>query len=312
MFFVIRYLIAVCLMLLAGASSAQNLTGTWQGEMGTYQILQINIVQNGDKICGYTWDHLAYDEQDFCRAHFEGQFDKKSHSLSITGNSFIENSGTHILMQLDLQHKYVNDEEVLYHEPTLLEKMAAFLSRQPVETKIYLKKVSNRPSEFISGMKICFEEKTKDTLVERKIVKKPADSLAIINPPIEPVKDSMSQPIPIDKRKNSEQSHITVETKFINLKVYDNAIVDGDTVSIYYNGKILLSRQLLSEKAIEINLELDERQTRHEITLFAHNLGSIPPNTALVVITAGKKRYELFASASLEENAVLVFDYKPK
>jgi hypothetical protein len=94
--------------------------------------------------------------------------------------------------------------------------------------------------------------------------------------------------------------------------VYDNAIMDGDTVSILYNGKLLLSHQLLSEKAIEINLVLDEKKTRHEITLFAENLGSIPPNTALVVITAGDKRYELFASASLEENAVLVFDYRPK
>jgi hypothetical protein len=88
--------------------------------------------------------------------------------------------------------------------------------------------------------------------------------------------------------------------------------MDGDTVSILYNGKMLLTHQLLSEKGIELNIELDEKQTRHEITLFAENLGSIPPNTALVVITAGKKRYELFASASLEENAVLVFNYKPQ
>ncbi|MEO6540012.1 MAG: hypothetical protein ABIN74_03430, partial [Ferruginibacter sp.] len=95
-------------------------------------------------------------------------------------------------------------------------------------------------------------------------------------------------------------------------KVYDNALIDGDTVSIFYNDKLLLTHKLLSEKAIEINLELDEKQTHHEIVLFAENLGSIPPNTALVVITAGEKRYELFASASLEENAVLVFDYRPK
>jgi hypothetical protein len=88
--------------------------------------------------------------------------------------------------------------------------------------------------------------------------------------------------------------------------------MDGDTVSILYNGKMLLTHQLLSEKGIELNIELDEKQTSHEITLFAENLGSIPPNTALIVITAGTRRYELFASASLEENAVLVFEYKPK
>jgi hypothetical protein len=46
--------------------------------------------------------------------------------------------------------------------------------------------------------------------------------------------------------------------------------------------------------------------------MFAENLGSIPPNTALIVVTAGNKRYELRSKASLEENAVLLFEYKTK
>jgi hypothetical protein len=46
--------------------------------------------------------------------------------------------------------------------------------------------------------------------------------------------------------------------------------------------------------------------------MFAENLGSIPPNTALIVVTAGTKRYELHSSASLEENAVMLFEYKPE
>jgi len=32
----------------------------------------------------------------------------------------------------------------------------------------------------------------------------------------------------------------------------------------------------------------------------------------LVVVTAGDKRYELFAKADLSENAVLVFEYRKK
>ena len=61
-----------------------------------------------------------------------------------------------------------------------------------------------------------------------------------------------------------------------------------------------------------IDLALDETSKTHEIILYAENLGSIPPNTALIVVNAGNKRYELHASASLEENAVLVFEYAPK
>jgi len=47
----------------------------------------------------------------------------------------------------------------------------------------------------------------------------------------------------------------------------------------------------------------------HEFILVANNLGRIPPNTALMRITAGLKVYELFASTSLSENASVVIIY---
>jgi hypothetical protein len=112
-------------------------------------------------------------------------------------------------------------------------------------------------------------------------------------------------------RKQTTQSKLVINTNQINLKLYDNGVVDNDTISIFYNGRLLVSHQRLSEKAVELNITLDEKTSVHEITLFAENLGGIPPNTALVVITAGDKRYELRSSASLEENAVLVFEYRP-
>ncbi len=116
----------------------------------------------------------------------------------------------------------------------------------------------------------------------------------------------------MNERKQQQQSRLVVNVKRINLKVYDNGVVDNDTVSIFYNGKLLLSHKRLSEQAIEFNIDLDENVTEHAITLFAENLGGIPPNTAVIVVTAGDKRYELRSKASLEENAVLVFDYRPK
>ena len=124
--------------------------------------------------------------------------------------------------------------------------------------------------------------------------------------------DALLIPEQMAKRKNTKEGHVVVNTKIITLNVYDNGIVDGDTVSIFLNGKLLLSHQQISEKPIVINIELDENIVSNEIILFAENLGCIPPNTALVVVTAGDKRYELFSKANLEENAVLVFEYKPK
>ncbi len=113
-------------------------------------------------------------------------------------------------------------------------------------------------------------------------------------------------------RKNTVFSRIPVSVTNITLDIFDNGTIDGDTISVYYNNKLLVSNRGLTDKAITVQLMLDEKAPQHEIVMFAHNLGSISPNTATIVVKAGEKRYELRSSASLTENAVLVLEYKPK
>lgn len=335
---------------------AQNLTGTWEGDLGNDQFLQLNIIQTGNQICGYTYDHVIRDKRSYCKAFFEGRYDRQRQVLIIEGKYFLKNSGSHTLMKMNLNYKTVRGTEVLEERPRPANIFSDFFrefgifesnpfQQQANAQYVYLKKISDQPIEYNDLMLDCIarDKKKTDTVVKK--ISPPKDSLPpvvqVITPerpkdstvpavkiiipekakdstplvavtPAEKPKDSIALLKTLEQRKNKEQSRIEVGVKTINLKVYDNAIMDGDTVSIIYNGKMLLTHQQLSEKAIELNIELDEKQTRHEIILFAENLGSIPPNTALIVITAGNKRYELFASASLEENAVLVFDYRPK
>jgi hypothetical protein len=204
----------------------------------------------------------------------------------------------------------------------------------------HLKKVSAYPAPLPGNMPPCFpeEKKQKQPEIKKPVPQKPVDTVKLVPVTVlKPVDSARAKPVTITKpvdipklspvvkkdtlqeavkkmiaRKNNTISRLPIDVKNIRLDVYDNAIVDGDTVTIFYNGKVLVSKQRLSESPIVINLELDEKAPLHEITLFAENLGSIPPNTALIVVTAGDKRYELHSSASLEENAVLVFEYKPK
>lgn len=114
------------------------------------------------------------------------------------------------------------------------------------------------------------------------------------------------------ERIQTEQSRVVIHSNHLNLKLFDNGTVDGDTVSVFYNGKLLVSHKGLSEKPINLDIDLDSTVSIHKITLYAENLGSIPPNTAMIIVTAGNKRFELRSKASLEENAVLVFEYQPE
>lgn len=338
-----RYIIPSLIILLTSHLSAQDITGTWEGDLGRDQFLQLNIIQNGDKLCGYTWDYVRRDQQSTCKAYFEATYNKREDKWLFTGTAFFKNSGSHTLMKLSLKYRKSRGnhflEGVSINEPEdplffFRDETDPFRFMRPKDDLVFLKKVSNTPSEILEQMKDCYEkkkktfakvdkiipaDKAKDTVAKKDTVarilppaEKTKDTIVKKLPPVEKPGDSLALPRELVKRKNSEQSHLEVNVKTITLNVYDNAVVDGDTISVFYNGKLLLSHQRLSEKPIVINLTLDEKQTRHEIVLFAENLGSIPPNTALIVIYAGDKRYELFSSASLEENAVLVFDYIPK
>jgi hypothetical protein len=48
----------------------------------------------------------------------------------------------------------------------------------------------------------------------------------------------------------------------------------------------------------------------HELIMVAENLGSIPPNTSLMIITAAKQRFQVFISSSEQKNAKIAIDLK--
>ena len=83
MFPVKRYVISLSLALLVINLPAQNITGTWEGDLGSDQFLQLNIIQTGDKICGYTRDYVKADSRSFCKAFFEGYFDRQRNCRNI-------------------------------------------------------------------------------------------------------------------------------------------------------------------------------------------------------------------------------------
>ena len=66
-----------------------------------------------------------------------------------------------------------------------------------------------------------------------------------------------------------------------------------------------LTHQELQAKAFNLYLHLDSTREVNEISMFAENLGRLPPNTALMVVTDGTHRYEVFMSSSLTENATI-------
>lgn len=104
---------------------------------------------------------------------------------------------------------------------------------------------------------------------------------------------------------------VKVDTGTLRLDFYDNGQVDGDSITVLVNGKVVLSHQRLTGQAVTTYVRIDLGNPFQEIEMVAENLGSIPPNTALLIITAGDKQHRLFLSSSEAKSAVVRFVYDP-
>lgn len=107
------------------------------------------------------------------------------------------------------------------------------------------------------------------------------------------------------QRATEYQKEIEVATDSIQVDFYDNGEIDGDSISVFFNGKLLGSNLRLSTRSVHLNIKLDTTMEVNELSMFANNLGSIPPNTALMLVSDGKTRYEVRLSSSLDKNAAV-------
>lgn len=125
--------------------------------------------------------------------------------------------------------------------------------------------------------------------------------------------DCESGPITLSRMRESafkEIPEINVDTGEIRLDFYDNGQIDDDSISVGINDKLVLTHQKLGAEPITTFIRIDLNNTFQEVEMIAENLGSIPPNTALLIITAGKKRYELFLTSSDQKSAKVRFVYE--
>jgi len=263
---------------------AQNFNGIWKGELtqesgGCYPHyfieLQINFKNN--EITGKALDY--YDTGKFVKLNFNGRYNPQTNSMLLTENKVLQsNIPDHCVpcvKTYTLTYLKKENNETLTGEwkGHVAEKQNAC-----PPGKIYLKKTAN------SGFENDIEQSDTLALIQRSIQLQP-------------------------RAKEMIQTMI-VESPQIKIELYDNAEIDNDTITVFINNKLLLYRQRLTEKPLRIDFTAFPG-TEYELVMYADNLGAIPPNTALMVVTAGKKKFEAFLSSSEQKSAAVKFVYRP-
>ena len=114
----------------------------------------------------------------------------------------------------------------------------------------------------------------------------------------------------LSKRTYQVIKVIEVNHASIKVDIYDNGQVDGDVVSIYLNEKQLVASKMLTAQPISLQIQVDNKDEEYDLIMFAESLGSIPPNTALMIVTTPTQRYEINISSNEQTSGAIRFKLK--
>ena len=209
-------------------------------------------------------------------------------------NIIYTNDGDTAKLYVDCQLKYA-----VYFPETFTNKEDLFIGKSddtqfPFWFKGYLDniRIYNRSLTLEEILAICNKETEEE---EKKEDIKKIESVVLYKEP------------ELEKRNNDLIQTITVDSDSISVTLYDNGEIDGDSITLIYNDKILTKHQRLTDKPLTFFIKIKPGNSRNELLMYAENLGSIPPNTALIIIKDGDKRYELNVNSTKNSNGAVSF-----
>ncbi len=202
----------------------------------------------------------------------------------------------------------VNNTPIIYNQPKV--------KRDSVKTKPVTPQVK-KPIATNPTAKKPVEKTptTKPPVVKTNppVIKPKTDtSLKINTPPVVKTKpvESIPKPAVLKNRSNELMKILTVTDPEVTVKLYDNGEIDGDTISVYLDNKLMLSSKGLTAAPLIIKFSLVDNNTDHELVMVAENLGRIPPNTSLMIVEAGEQRFDVRITSTEKKNAVVRFRYQ--
>ena len=154
---------------------------------------------------------------------------------------------------------------------------------------------------------IAFDfEKNNDSITpieeakQATIIAKATDTAIIAKDPVAEITKQQ-----FDERPKDYFKEVAVDSKTIKIELYDNGVIDYDSISVFLNNKLMLKETMLSHTAIKLTLTLDDSLPYNELGVFANNEGLIPPNTSTLVLIDGDNRQEIEMNSSLHSTATL-------
>jgi hypothetical protein len=336
--------IGVFLLLFGTVLNAQMITGVWKGKINKKKA-EVKIIQKGDSLLGtsYYYESENNYRRYSIKGYFDPEtneavwwddelIDEKTGKLSISapgkipylssadfncpgsgkmmldGDASLKNKPASIQGPLHLEKTNETDfpDEWDFiienytsggNDPYYIDSIAAIAS-----TPVMI------PEEVITPQKPVTSDNNRET---SKIDTKPIQKTEAVKP----VEQTKQQTKPATVKKNIEEdfkirekviaAEIPVTGDSIELRFYDNAQIDGDSISLFLNNKLIFQHIRLTAVPYRVKLPVSELNETNELVMVAENLGEIPPNTSYMLAIVDNKRYEAMLKSTEETSAVI-------
>lgn len=328
----IRILVITVAFAIPFLSQAQMVTGVWTGKINK-QKAEVKIIQHGDSLSGtsYYYENATH----YRRYSIKGYFDANTNETVWWDDQLIEEktgrSATPgkvpLLSRADFNcpggGKMMLDGKT---GGTDDENPKADLHLDKTENGIFSDEWDYVIDNYLVGAN---DPDIIDSIaaIAYQPVPQPLREQPVITPPrtIQPLPPviAKSEPAPVIKEEKPVIPP-TIEEKFtarkkvlvkeipltgdsVELRFYDNAEIDGDSISLFLNDKLIFQHIRLLGSAYTIKLAVKDLNDTNELIMVAENLGSIPPNTSFMVAEVDNVRYEARLESTEGSSAMIRF-----
>lgn len=294
---------ALLLLLTAGFVSAQKVAGYWYGTAsianagGNNYLMELIVQQNNTKINAIL---NYYFRNTYRSLKLNGSYNPQTRQLVLLDVP-VPYAGSTSNMEVDCKMDFIATHRVAKAGSNLLGKFMgqpAYKYTCPdVVFDLALNNEANNEDSILTALRNYKETfqlwspAADDTLVSAVVQQRTIQNIPLVRAFSERVLDV--------------QKEIEVDGDSIRVDFYDNGEVDGDSISVFFNEKLFGANLRLSTRSVNLNLKLDTTKEVNTLAMFANNLGAIAPNTALMLVSDGKKRYEVRLSSSFEKSAAV-------
>lgn len=279
-----RGALLILLLSLSAIGRGEDLNGIWKGTLtqgpgGCYPqyFLELQINFDGDRITGKAYDY--YDKAHFVKMSFTGRYNGQTHRLVIIETEILQadipGECEPCIKTYDLNYTKNGDQEELNGD-----WKGTYSNKRLIcpPGAIRLKRATS------SDFPVDIQQS--DTLI------------------------ALQKRLSLQPRELTLVKTVVLHNADVKIELYDNAEIDHDTVTVLVNNKLLLYRRMLTDRPLTIHFNAFPN-VPYELVMYADNLGDIPPNTALLMVTSGSEKYEAFMSSSETNSATIRFVYKP-